>query len=202
MKLKAIVDQIQHEAHVLTGGEMKDRQYTSQNEFPDEATAQEAFRLSIEKLLTVDGWSDLSVLTADFHLHDHTGTPKPGGGPQRGDYIQIVLPGPAPENWVRVVHTATEEKRVEFTVQPSSDPRKKLSGEVEHFFDQQARSTFRVELSGKTITASEIGEHEAINNQGPQAGERGVINTVIAEGAWLFYQKIQWKLLTDYLVHL
>lgn len=202
MKRKPLVNQIQYESQVLTGDETKDRIFVSQNQFSDEATALAAFGRSVEKLLNVAGWSGLSLFAADFHLYDLTGQPKPTGQPQQGDYIQIVLPGPAPENWVRVVHTAEEEKRVEFTVQPSNDPRKPESDTVEHFFDEQARSIFRVELSGNTITASEIGEREAINNQGPQAGDRAVINTVIAEAGWLFYQKIQWKLLTDYLVHL
>lgn len=202
MDLKAIVDQIQHETQALTGDEAKDRLFVSQNTFSDEATAKEAFGRSVEKLLNVEGWSALSSFTADFKLHDSTGKPKPNGQPERGDYLQITLPGPAPENWVRVVHKTIEENRAEFAVQPSNDPRKAESNTVEHFFDEQARSTFRVELSGNTITASEIGEREVINNQGPQAGDRAVINTVIAEGAWLFYQKLQWKLLTDYLVHL
>ncbi|MDB5242055.1 MAG: hypothetical protein JWP57_2680 [Spirosoma sp.] len=202
MKIRAITDRLQHEADALTGADMKDTTYTSQNTFPDEATAQEAFRRSVEKLVDVDGWSDLSMFTADFQLNDSTGKPKPGGHPEIGDYIHIVLPGPMPENWVQVTNMATEAERVEFTVQPSRDPREPESDEIKHFFQQHARSTFRVELAGTAIKASEIGEDEAINNQGPQAGDRPVINTVVAEGGWLFYQKIQWKLLTDYLVHL
>lgn len=201
MDVKAIVDQLQHETQVLTGDEAKDRLFVSQNQFPDEAAAKEAFGRSIEKLMNVDGWSGLSLFSANFYLHDRTGQPKPDGQPERGDYIQITLPGPAPENWVRVVHKTVGHNRAEFTVQPSSDPRKSASKEVEHFFDQEARSTFRVELSGNTLTASEIGERERINNQEPAMGQ-AIINTVIAEGAWLFYQQIQWKLLTDYLVHL
>ena len=202
MKLKAVADQIKHETQVLAGEETKDRLFVSENQFPDEITTREAFGRSMDKLWNVEGWSALSSFTADFTLHGPTGKPKPGGRPQLGDYIQVVLPGPIPENWVRVIHTATDENRAEFTVQPSHDPRKTKSDTVAHFFDQEARSTFRVEVSGNTITASEIGERESINNQGAQAGDRAVINTVIAEGAWLFYQKLQWKLLTDYLVHL
>jgi hypothetical protein len=201
MKLKSIADQIQHETNVVQGDETKDKVYSSQNTFPDEAAALDAFERSKEKLWNVNGWSSLSMFTADFVLHDPNGKPKSGGAPQIGDYIQIILPGPTPENWVRVVHTASEEKRAEFTVQPSKDPREKQSDEVKHFFHSEASSTFRVELAGNTISAFEIGKQEGINNQGAQAGDRGIINTVIAEGGWLFYQKIQWDLLTDYLVH-
>jgi len=201
MAQKGITDQVQHEANVIQGEETKDKVYASQHTFPDQASAQEAFSRSVEKLLNVNGWSGLSMFTADFVLHDRAGTPKAGGSPQVGDFIQILLPGPMPENWVQVVDSATNEKRVEFTVKPSKDPRNPQSEEVKHFFHAEASSTFRVELSEKTLTASEIGKHEGINNEGPQAGDRALVNTVIAEGGWLFYQRLQWKVLTDYLVH-
>lgn len=202
MANKEITEQIKQEAKVVQGEETKDKVYASQQRFLDQASAQDAFRRSVEKLLNVNGWSGLSMFTADFVLHDPTGKPKAGGPPQVGDCIKIILPGPMPENWVRVVDTTTQENRVEFTVQPSKDPRNKQSDEVEHFFHAEASSTFRVELSDTTITASEIGKHEGINNEGPEARDRALINTVIAEGGWLFYQKLQWKSLTDYLVHL
>ena len=202
MKLKPIIDQLQHEAGVVQGDETKDKTYTSQNTFDSPAEARKAFNRSVDKLLSVNDWSALSSFSADFILHDQTGAPKASGPPQTGDYIQISLPGPMPENWVQVIDTAVKENQVEFTVQPSHDPQKKQSDEVEHFFHQGATSTFRVELVGNTVIASEIGRNEGINNQEPQSTARSVINTVIAEGGWLFYQKIQWKLLTDYLVHL
>jgi len=44
-------------------------------------------------------------------------------------------------------------------------------------------------------------EDEAINNQGEEAAGRKWINTLIAAGAWLGSQKIQWEKLTDYQVH-
>lgn len=202
MAKKEITEQVKHEANVVQGEETKDKVYASQQRFPDQASAQKSFSRSVEKLLNVNGWSGLSMFTADFVLHDQKGKPKTIGPPQVGDYLQIILPGPMPENWVQVVDTATQENRVEFTVQPSKDPRNKQSDEVRHFFHAKASSTFRVELLDTTITASEIGKHEGINNEGPEAGNHALLNTVIAEGGWLFYQKLQWKLLTDYLVHL
>jgi hypothetical protein len=194
----------------VQGDAAKDKTYVSQNTFADEGAASEAFARSVDKLLHVSEWSALSSFTADFSLHTANGQPKANPVVETGDYINIALPGPMPENWVRVVDLSAGENRAEFTVQPSPDPGKANSeadsgadpGQIVHFFSQQARSTFRVEKAGTTLTASEIGQHEAINNQQPEAGDRALINTVIAEGGWLFYQKIQWKLLTDYLVHL
>ncbi len=175
--------------------------YSSQSTYPNEAAALDAFEQSVNKLMHVNDWSALSVFTADFKVYDPAGQPKTDGQPEVGAYIQISLPGPMPPNWVQVVDIAREPKRVEFTVRPSSEPQQKNGTTIEHFFAQNASSTFRVELIGNTITASEIGKNESINNQEPQAGDRAVVNTLIAEGGWLFYQKIQWKHLTDYLVH-
>ncbi|MBN8824259.1 MULTISPECIES: hypothetical protein [unclassified Spirosoma] len=201
MERKPIIDRIEHEVQALQGDATKDVSYSSERTFASEAEAQVAFRLAVSKLLNVNGWSGLSSLTADFQLYDTNGQPKPNGHPQVGDYIRVALPGPMPENWVHVRDFSSTENRVEFTVNPSHDPHES-TGQIEHFFHKEAQSTFRVELTGKTITASEIGRQEGINNQQPEAGNRAAINTVIAETGWLFYQKFQWKQLTDYLVGL
>lgn len=201
MKLKTIVDQLQHETKVIQGEATKDMTYASHATFPDELVAEEAFARSVNKLLNVNGWSALSSISADFALYDPVGKAKPDGPVDVDDFIQIILPGPTPENWVRVTYKSMDKKRAEFTVQPCPNPLANKPDQIEHFFNQQARSTFRVELVGCTLSAFEVGQQEAINNQQPQAGERAFINTLIAETGWLFYQKIQWKLLTDYLVH-
>ena len=200
MKLKSIVDQLQHEVNVIQGEATKDRVYTSCRTLPDERAAGEAFATSVAKLLRVNGWSALSSLSADFELYDSVGRAKPDGPASVGDFIRIMLPGPTPANWVHIIHASRDEKLAEFTVQPSPDPMDNKPDQIEHFFDDQARSTFRVALDGCTVSAYEIGLQEAINNQQPQAGDRALVNTLIAETGWLFYQKIQWQLLTDYLV--
>ena len=40
-----------------------------------------------------------------------------------------------------------------------------------------------------------------INNKGEEAGDRKMINTLLAETGRVGFQQFQWKLLTDYLVH-
>lgn len=201
MKLKRIVEQFQHEVKAVQGEAAKEMTYESHHTYSDESAAGKAFANSVGKLLNVNGWSALSSLSADFVLHDPTGLYKPQGPVEVGDFIKIELPGPTPTNWVRIIHKTVEKQLAEFTVQPCADPLSDKPDEVEHFFTEESRSIFRVVLAGCTISAYEIGQHEVINTQRPQAGERSAINTLIAEAAWLFYQKIQWKLLTDYLVH-
>ncbi|XWW44529.1 hypothetical protein JYG30_17420 [Fibrella sp. USSR17] len=200
MNPKTLADKVQQEAKVAKGDATKDVVYVSQNTFADDAETNAAFTRSVDKLLNVNGWSGLSTFTADFELHDQNGQPKVGRVAV-GDYIKIVLPGPMPENWVRVIDHSAQKNQVDFTVQPTHAPAKANTAPTDHFFREEARSIFRVERAGTTITASEIGRDEAINNHQPEAGDRAIINTAIAAGGWLFYQKLQWKLLTDYLVH-
>ncbi|QJW89505.1 hypothetical protein HNV11_09000 [Spirosoma taeanense] len=205
MKLDKIIDKVKHELNVLKGDETKDKTFSSEHTFSDEAAASEAFKQSVEKLFNVNAWSNLPGLNSQFQLFDSTGQPKSAEEPLIGDYIRIDLPGPTPENWVRVINRQTDGTMAEFTVMPSTDPMEKgelVQGETEHFFREEARSTFRVEQHGNRIVALEIGQNERINNQDSEAGNRAIANTVIAEVGWAFFQKLQWKKLTEYLVHL
>lgn len=198
--MNSILDKIRHELKLMRGDASQDMTYQSQRTFPTEAAARQAFDQAVDRLFRVDAWSALSSFTADFSLHDSLGNPKPDGTPTINDYIQIRLPGPLPANWVRVIDRAQEENRAAFVVQPSHNPQAADPQTVAHFFDGLASSTFLVERTGDTLTAYEIGLNESVNNQEPQAGGRATVNTVIAETGWLFYQQVQWKMLTDYVV--
>jgi hypothetical protein len=194
------LDKVWQEGEAIFGDQSKDTTFSSQRTLPDRAGAEVAFARAVAKLFAVDGWSDLSGLTSTFALHDALGQKKAGDSPQVGDYIEIVLPGPLPENWVKVIDLRSDAERAEFTVSPSPAPGQADSPEVKHFFSKEATSTFRVSLRGNTIEAVEIGRNEGINNKGPEAGDRALVNTVVAVGGWAGVQAIQWNKLTDYLV--
>lgn len=199
MKIKNITDSIRHGVNLLKGEESVNKTYCSEKSHADEPTAELAFRTARVRVFEVDRWSTISQLTASFYLYDPAGNSKPGVRPTVGDFLKIVLPGPMPENWTRVIEVVDEEKIAGFTVQPCADPHEK-GEQTDHFFTDESTSTFQITKEETTITAYQIGEKESINNQLPEAGDRAVINTVIAGAGWLFYQKIQWKSLTDYLV--
>jgi hypothetical protein len=112
-----------------------------------------------------------------------------------GDYINVLLPGPVPENWVHVTSVLSAEDLAEFVVHPCHKPGSPQT-ETGHFFRKESSSTFLVERQDNTVLAHEIGRNEQVNNKGKHA----LINTAIAKAGWLFYQKVQWKALTDYLV--
>lgn len=199
MGIKKFFQDILQESKVLSGEATKDKIYSSENNFPNREIAVREFERSKAKLFDVDRWSDLSDLTSDFELYDQRGQRAERKKPEVGDFIRILLPGPTPENWVKVTDIKITDEAAEFTVSPCEDPREKE--EVEHFFIKEATSTFRVKLIDNTIHAAEIGKNEGINNQGEEAGERKVLNTLIAEGGWAAFQELQWKKLTAYLVH-
>ncbi|MFC5411635.1 hypothetical protein ACFPMF_20100 [Larkinella bovis] len=200
MKIKEIAEAIENSLEALKGEKAIDKKFSSQKTLPDEASARQVFAQARERLFDVDRWSDISNFTASFFLHNVQGNPKPAGRPERGDYIKIELPGPTPVNWVTVVEIVDDAKKVSFTARPCPDPHGS-GGQTDHFLQDSSTSTFQVEWRGHTVKASQIGRNEMANNQKPEAGDRALINTVVAGGGWLFYQKIQWKSLTAYLVN-
>jgi len=201
-KLKDFIKDIKDEGEVLKGDKSKDTHFSSQKEFADEFEAIESFQISKEKLFNVDDWSNIpAVGSSSFKLYSREGNPSSSKKPIVGDYIKIDLAGLLPDNWVEVIDVKEDGNFAEFTVKPSADPTKnKESSTTEHFFQKQARSTFRVQRRGTLIYAEEVGRNETINNEDEEAGNRKIVNTVISEGGWAGFQKYQWKTLTDYLV--
>lgn len=202
MNIKKLFEDLKKEKKVLTGEARKDKTYCSENSFPNRNEAVKQFNRSVEKLFDVNRWSDLPGITSTFILYTRYGKEKRAIEPEVGDYLKILLPGPTPENWVIVTDIKKQKEIAEFTVSPSKDPTEKESekNEIEHFFIDEATSTFRVELKEKVIRACELGRDEGINNE-ENAKNRELINTILAEGGWATFQKMQWKKLTDYLVH-
>ena len=196
------IDEIKKEAKVIKGEESKDRVYATSRQFDDEDAAKFEFQRGRQRLFDVNAWSNIpGVANAIFELFSADGNPLKKDQVEAGDFIKIDLPGPLPFYWVKVVEVTDEPDRAQFTVQPSYDPTKVGDKTVtDHFFQDQARSIFKIERLGRDVTALEIGLNEAINNQEVEAGNKGLINTLVSEGGWAGLQKYQWKNLTDYLV--
>ena len=200
MGIKKVIKALSDEADVIFNRQTKDKVYSSSRNFDNLEQAENAYRESEQRLFNVDRWSKLPGVTSTFELFDDKGQRKKSGPPRVGDFLRIILPGPLPENWVQVTDIKKEQNKAEFTVSPCPDPRN-WDDKTEHFFIDEATSTFKVEKRGIELAAFEIGRNEGINNDQQEAGHREFINTLIAEGGWAGFQKIQWKKLTDYLVH-
>ena len=204
MGLKDIFENLKKEVKVMQGDETKDKVYSNHKEFPDEATAREAFEQSKQKLFDVNGWSRMAGFNSEFNLYDSRGHRTAATKPEVGYYIDIILPASTMENWVQVTDLREEENLAEFVVHPSEKPeeRNKEDKVNQHFFIKEASSTFRVVLEGNTLHAYEMGRNEGINNEGQESGNRALLNTLVAEGGWAGVQGLQWDKLTRYLVHL
>lgn len=200
MSIKRFINTIAEEIDIIFRRKTRDKVYSSKNTFDNLNDCEQAFQKSVEKLFNINQWSLLPGITCTFELFNNQGARKKSGSPGVGDFVRIILPGPLPENWVQITHLKKESDNASFTVSPSTDPTDK-DEKVEHFFIDEATSTFKVERKGIEIIAYEIGKTEGINNKGKEAGEREVLNTMIAEGGWAGFQKLQWEKLTDYLVH-
>ncbi|GHA79520.1 hypothetical protein [Pontibacter akesuensis] len=204
MSIKDVVNSIKKEIKVVQGEETKDKLYQNHNEFQTEAEAREAFERSKAKLFDVNMWTKIGGVNSTFYLYDDRGHRTTAKMPEIGYYIKIILPGSDLENWVRVTAVREEENLAEFVVHPSEQPSELGEGDakIEHFFIKEASSTFRVTREGNKLSAFEIGRNEGINNHGEEAGDRAVLNTLVAEGGWAGFQEMQWDNLTRYLVHL
>lgn len=204
MSIKDIFKKIKEEVKVVQGDKTKDKVYSNKHTYSDEQTAIREFERSKQKLFDVNEWTNMSGINSTFQLYDNRGRRTTAKMPEVGYYIKIVLPATTMDNWVNITDIHVEENLAEFIVHPSEQPKELGEGEaeIEHFFIKEASSTFRVTREGNTIYGYEIGKNEGINNQGEEAGERALINTLIAEGGWAGVQELQWDKLTKYLVHL
>jgi len=203
MAISDIFEKVQKEWEVLMGENSKDKFFMNEVTYPDEASARQAFARSKQKLFNVNGWSKLAGINSTFQLFTPGGEKSTAPKPTVGDYMKIVLPGTAIENWVTISEVVDEENVAQFVVNPSPKPAPIADNvaEVKHFFAKEASSTFRVYLDGTTVKGMEIGKEEVINNKGEEAGDRALLNTLISEGGWAGFQDHQWDKITKYFVH-
>jgi len=145
MSIADWLNKLKKEKKVLEGEAVKDRTYSSTNVYPTDEIAVKEFRRAKEKLFNVNRWSQLPGLSSTFQLYNSLGEKIHALKPDIGNYIKIVLPAPALENWVNVIDIKENENSAEFTVSPSSNPTDKKEGqkEIKHFFIDEATSTFK-----------------------------------------------------------
>lgn len=204
MGLSVILEKVKKEWDALLGEEAKDKFFKNEQTYPDEATARQAFERSKQKLFDVNQWTQLAGVNSTFQLYTPQGEKSSATRPSVGDFIQIILPATTIENWVNISEVVEEDNVAQFVVHPSPKPQPIAENETEvkHFFTKEASSTFRVFLDGTTLKGMEIGKNEVINNHGPEAGDRALLNTLISEGGWAGFQDHQWDKITKYFVHL
>jgi hypothetical protein len=201
MGIKKIVNKVKEEAKALVGKESKDVTCSSEQSYPSQQEAIQALERAKSKLYDINCWSYLPGFDSTFILYDREGNQTESKKPEKGYFVKIILPGPFPENWVVIDHILEEALFAEIKVSPCPSPFKDDKEATDHFFTQEASNTFRVELKGNTLLALEMGRDETINNRGEEAGNRAIVNTIIAEGGWMGINRVQWDKITDYFAH-
>lgn len=196
------MEDIKKEKGLLKGEGTIDRTFHSETKYSSKEVAEKAFERAVDKLFNVNAWSKLPGISSRFQVHTAAGEAKDSLELKCGEFIRISLPGPVPENWVVITDIRRDIHMAQFTVSPSIDPtREDERNTIRHFFKDGATSTFKVELLDLVLYGYEIGIGEGINNRGRKAGNRKLINTLVAEAGWIGFQKFQWKKITDYFVH-
>lgn len=141
--------------------------------------------------------------TTDFKLYDASGE-MVERLPKKGDYIRIDIPGPGGSegrsfDWVQIIMIDADfSDRVMIQCRPSTDPKKKNSRKIAHFYSNAATSTFIVSKQNNILKAGIYGRNEYPNLK--SGFFNSLRNLLIAIGGMVGFSKIQWKCLVNGLV--
>lgn len=164
----------------------------------------ELYKIARNRLLDINRWGDFSgFLSASFELTDPSGHTILDRPPQEGDYFKIKIPAPEPIqefDWVRVekIEEVEDEQRQEICirVRPSADPASSDQA-VQHFFTDEATSSFVVVRDGNVVKAEVHGRNEQPNLEHAASVGDGIRNAVVSSGAMMGGSGIQWKKLIE-----
>jgi len=183
-------------------GSFHDTESTVEIEKREEIEAK--YNVLKQRLFSVNNWRRYCPeSTTDFKLHDASGIIVERL-PQIGDYIRIDIPGPGGSegrsfDWVQIIMIDADfSDRVMIQCRPSTDPAKKNSHKIAHFYSHASTSTFIVSKQGNILKAGIYGRNEYPNLK--SGFFNSLRNVFIAMGGMLGFSKIQWKCLVKGLV--
>lgn len=167
------------------------------------ADAKALFDIAKHRLLSINKWHTYGGLaTADFTIVDTQGK-SVNRTVIKGDYIKIDIPGPSlKENrhdWVMVadIKHETKEKnneRLFLLLRPCSAPLhlEAAGNTVDHFFDENASSSFILKRERKKLSIAYYGRNETPNIATGKTAEN-IRNLIVSLAAMLGFSDIQWK---------
>lgn len=185
------------------------KQFSETVELDSVETARQFFQVARERLLDVNKWQQLcGGVGSTFRLRNAHGEPVGYRLPEVGDYMQIDIPGPGPQagsghDWVRIEameenKSATADEMTLMRVRPAPSPLND-QGDVAHFLDDKATSTFVVFRLGSHITAEVFGANETANTESQGLIDK-VRNVATAVFSWLGFSDVQWNSLVKGIV--
>lgn len=170
----------------------------------NEAHADLLFIKAAQRLLDVNNWQRYSgKISSNFSLTDNKGNNM--SEPAREGYnIRIDIPGFGNKtgkgyDWVKIemieyYENNESEMLLAMKVKPAKNPISHM-GRTAHFFKSHASSTFILSRHELKISCTVIGRNEKANTSAKSLLEK-IRNIFTALLAWLFFSKLQWKLLT------
>lgn len=177
---------------------------TAERTFDTAYDAEHFFETVKKRFQDVNSWQKVAGKgSAKFCLLNKEGALS-SAGPQEGDYFKINIPaldGSLQEkaDWVRVEHTeqtnTPTEEMLLVRVRPCDDPFA-VRTEADHFYTDDATSTFVIHRKYNVISAEVHGRNEKPNTDGETLLDK-VRNTVVAIAGMAGVAKVQWKLLTE-----
>ena len=129
-----------------------------------EAEAGTFFDTVCRNLLNIEQWSENST-PSDYALFDQAGAELHGKPISEGDFIRINIHGSGKYDWVLVLRIFRSDNEMVITVRPSRDPTApaEQSATTSHFFHDDARNNFCVQLDGRVVSIYVIGLNERQN---------------------------------------
>ena len=168
----------------------------SEIEFKKQAEAAQAFSEYKEKLLIVDCWNEAGEISS-YTLFNQKGEKLKSRTIAENSLIRISLKGTGKYDWVKVVEIADNKHEMILTVQPTFDATAQESkkNRVSHFFTDEARNNFCLQLDNKKINFYIIGLNEKQNVTHTNDFVEAIRNWVTANiGSYLGIQKGEWKI--------
>lgn len=170
---------------------------------PDEETAKSWFDIACLRLQDVNHWNKwCGFLSSGFQLTD-TQERSLATTAHAGQYIRINIPGPGTRagngyDWVRierVEHIRLNEVQEIFIIQarPSTHPLKP-EGDIAHFLDSRATSSFVIKRDATQLAATVYGRNEMPNTTVGDTVDK-LRNAMVGSSGAIGVSKLQWKAL-------
>lgn len=170
--------------------------------FDNDKQSRDFYQIARSRLLHPYEWYRIAkVPGATFVLADKSGR-KLIRKMREGDFLQIDIPGPGSSvgdgyDWVLIEEIRDQignpsEESCYVTVRPAANPKSDDYGEIAHFFEKMATSTFLIKRVHTNVRAEYHGRNEVINLDTSKLSDK-LRNSLVGIMAKLGLSTPQWK---------
>lgn len=161
--------------------------------FDDQTKASNAFMGYKENLLNLNCWNQSGNLSK-YRLFDLHGKSIRNQKLSENLLLRISLKGSGKYDWVKIIELNDSLNEMIVTVQPTFDPNDKEAKSVSHFFTEEARNNFCLQLLETKVFFFIIGLNEKQNVAQTDDFVEAIRNWVAANvGTYLGIQKSEWS---------